>query len=239
MKYKRCNDTMLPNLSGISRCTPTVYASNDPRLTHVLNIGTGSAESGSSSKKRKDTAPEAFDFEKSTTHEIFTLPNTLSGPDANTVVADDQAIRDLKGIIDVLYNEVMTEYKIEIKQQYRGLFETPIWNIPEGSEKFKARMDDMKAFQLQLNEPRTPVAMWSTFRMLVSKFMDIAATRVVSQKTRFALDMAAISSGFFPGADGSYYFDQTKTKGYRIYGALGLPSSYPQLTDDEIKALTR
>lgn len=217
MKYKRCNDTMLPNLSG---------------------LGTGSAESGSSSKKRKGTAPEAFDFEKSTTHEIFTLPNTLSGPDANTVVADDRAIRDLKEIIDLLYNEVKTEYKIKVKQPYRSLFETPIWNIPEGSEMFKARMDDMSAFKLQLNEPRTPVAMWSTFRMLVSKFMDIAATKVVSQMTRFALDMAAISSGFFPGADGSYYFDQTKTKDYRLYGVVGLPSSY-QLTDDEMDAFNR
>ena len=182
------------------------------------------------SKKRKEPTPATaddipFDFESEEMHAIFQMPDQVSGPDANTVVADAGAVGDLKFIIGHLTGMVMVTFEIELYQP-RGLSYPPDWVVPEGAEKYKARIEDMNGFVRQLDKRRIPVVVWSTFRKLVVAFAAIEELGEAPQRTRVALDKAAVSSGFLPDAKGIYYYDPSKTKAYAIYGPVGIPSSY-------------
>ena len=180
-------------------------------MAHVLKIGMLASEAPEN-KKRKENPPDDFDFEKPTLHEIFQMPDQVSGPDANTVVADPVAIGDLKIVIGELSDAVMSKYGIEY---FNYGMSGVVWEVPEGTEKFKARLDDIEGFVAHIDKPRVAAVVWSTFRKLVLGFSAIESIGDEPSKTLVALDKAAISSGFLPDATtGVYYFDPEKTEPY-------------------------
>ena len=185
-------------------------------MAHVLKIGMLASEAAQENKKRKDghvfTTPEEFDFERPTFHEIF----QLGGPDAKTVVADPLATEDLKFYIGQLSNAVKEKYNITYISY--GMSGTVV-RVPEGNEKFNARLDDIDGFIAQIDNKRVPVVIWSAFRKLVLGFHAIEFTEYNPAKLLEILDKAAKSSGFLPdAADGIYYYDPSQAQMYESDG---------------------
>ena len=130
-----------------------------------------------------------FDFEKEEPHEIFQMTG---------VVADSVAIDDLKVVIAKLSDAVMAATGIGYGH-YRMLGGGGEWSVPEGTKKFKARLDDINGFVAHIDKPGVPVVIWSTFRKLVLGFSKIHGDndiRAMAVETLTVLNDAAMSSGF-------------------------------------------
>lgn len=198
----------------------------ESRLAHVLQIGM-IARADKGEAKASESDPIEFNFDSDHKHSIFN-----AGPDANHVVINFDARSDLTVEINKLVREVKEFYEIK-SRTFPGLKkgeETITLSGRHGERRFVARVYDAEGFKRYIEGEgrKVPVNVWSAFRRLVMGFVKINEDHRTQSDAKvplvrvasgllFTLDMAARSSGFEPGNNGNYVYDESYIMPYTSF----------------------